>query len=281
MNQWPPLPITEADLHAYVDDVLAPARRTEIEAYLALRPAEAERLDAYAGQKRQLRSVFDPLLAEAAPAAILGPVQVTPAAPAATRARAGSAWWRLAAGLVLVLAGGMAGWTLHGAGPTAGAGTLLADTDGIGLAHRAAVAHAVYTPEQRHPVEIGAAQEGQLVTWLSKRLGTPLHAPALGGLGFTLMGGRLLPGDSGPVAQFMYEGGAGQRLTLYVSRQPAGAAGRGAGENAFRFAREGSVNVFYWIDGRFGYALSGGIDKTTLGNVAAAVYQQLVPAAAH
>lgn len=41
----------------------------------------------------------------------------------------------------------------------------------------AAVAYAVYSPEKRHPVEVGADQEQHLVNWLSKRLGAILKAP--------------------------------------------------------------------------------------------------------
>jgi len=122
----------------------------------------------------------------------------------------------------------------------------------------------------RRPVEIGAEQEDQLVAWLSKRLGSKIHPPRLGKLGYELIGGRLLPGASGPVAQFMYHDRTGQRLTLYVSNEQANNKDTG-----FRFASEGPVNVFYWIDGKFGYALSAGIDKGALARVASAVYEQL------
>ena len=64
--------------------------------------------------------------------------------------------------------------------------------------------------------------------------------------------GRLLPGDDRPVAQFMYQEASGKRLTLYVS-----ARAKTDAQTAFRIAQEGSVSVFYWIDGRYGYALSG------------------------
>lgn len=69
-------------------------------------------------------------------------------------------------------------------------------------------------------MEVAADQEAHLVAWLSKRLGTPLKVPRLDTLGFGLVGGRLLPGDQGPVAQFMYQDGQGQRLTLYVPYKP-------------------------------------------------------------
>ena len=138
------------------------------------------------------------------------------------------------------------------------------------FAHQAAIAHVVYSPEVRHPVEVGADQEAHLVTWLSKRLGTSIHPPRLAKLGYDLVGGRLLPGQSGPVAQFMYHDASGQRLTLYVSTEQS--QNRDTG---FRFSEQGPVNVFYWIDGKFGYALSGSLDRTALSRVADVVYAQL------
>jgi anti-sigma factor RsiW len=138
------------------------------------------------------------------------------------------------------------------------------------LPHQAAVAHAVFSPDVRRPVEVTAQQEEQLVAWLTKRIGAPVRPPKLGALGFELVGGRLLPGNSGPVAQFMYQDASGQRLTLYVSTENTGNR-----DTAFRFAREGTVNVFYWIDGKFGYALSAGLDKGRLALIATAVYDQI------
>lgn len=135
---------------------------------------------------------------------------------------------------------------------------------------RAARAHLVYAPEVRHPVEVDAKDQEHLVKWLSKRLDTPLKIPLLSGEGFELLGGRLLPGNDGPVAQFMYQEASGKRLTLYVTRPHQGDT-----LTAFRFAQEGPVSVFYWIDRECGYALSGEIDKPTLSRVATAVYKQL------
>jgi anti-sigma factor RsiW len=137
---------------------------------------------------------------------------------------------------------------------------------------RAARAHLVYSPEVRHPVEVEAKDKDHLVAWLSKRLGTKLRVPILATEGFELLGGRLLPGNDGPVAQFMYQEASGKRLTLYVTRPHKGDI-----VTAFRFAQEGPVSVFYWIDRECGYALSGEVDKPTLARVASAVYKQLEP----
>jgi len=135
---------------------------------------------------------------------------------------------------------------------------------------RAARAHLVYASEVRHPVEVDATQQEHLVKWLSKRLGIDLKVPVLAREGFELLGGRLLPGNEGPVAQFMYQDQSGKRLTLYVTRPHKGDA-----LTAFRFAQEGPVSVFYWMDSECGYALSGELDRPALAKVATAVYRQL------
>ena len=137
---------------------------------------------------------------------------------------------------------------------------------------RAARAHLVYSPEVRHPVEVEAREQDHLVKWLSKRLDVKLKVPVLSTEGFELLGGRLLPGSDGPVAQFMYQDATGKRLTLYVTRPH-----KGDEITAFRFAQDGPVSVFYWIDRDCGYALSGEVDKPQLARVANSVYRQLEP----
>lgn len=126
--------------------------------------------------------------------------------------------------------------------------------------------------QSRHPVEVAAAEEAHLVAWLSKRLGAELKPPHLSGQGFELVGGRLLPGEAGPVAQFMYQDARGQRLTLYVQRDA-----QDSSETAFRYANESGIGVFYWLDGRFGYALSAEMQKSELLRIATVVHRQLNP----
>ena len=167
----------------------------------------------------------------------------------------------IAAALSWLAIGVIVGFVVRGAPANAPAPT---------LAHNAAVAHVVYTPEVRHPVEVGADQQAHLVQWLSKRLSTPLKVPHLAEAGFDLVGGRLLPGDQGPVAQFMYQDKQGRRLTLYVRSDPDEKR-----ETAFRFAQEGKVGVFYWLDGRLAYALSGELPREQLLKVSEIAYQQL------
>jgi len=204
---------------------------------------------------RLLHERFDPVLTEPVPARLH------------LRRPPWLGYARAAAILVAGIAIGLAmPFALRG-GPDSGA-----TAPAPALAARAARAHLVYAVEVRHPVEVDASQQEHLVAWLSKRLGTKLKVPVLADEGFHLLGGRLLPGPEGPVAQFMYQEAAGKRLTLYVSARE-----KGEGQTAFRFAREGAVSVFYWIDGNWGYALSGEVDRPLLSRLSTSVYRQLNP----
>jgi anti-sigma factor RsiW len=250
--------VREDELHAYADGVLPDARRLEVEAWLAAHPVDAARIEAWAAQNRMLHGAFDPVLNEPLPLNLVR---------TARRPTLGMPLRAVAASLALVAAG-FVGYAAGLATPDA------TPAPQARLARDAAIAHAVFSPEVRHPVEVEAAHAEHLVAWLSKRVGTPLDAPDFSGAGFHLLGGRLLAGDTGPVAQFMYQDSLERRVTLYVRRATVD-----NGHTAFRHAVENGVDVFYWIDGDFGYALSGQLGRQLMQQLADAAYQQLQPAA--
>lgn len=259
--------VTEADLQAWVDGQLAADARARVEAWLHDHPKDAERLAQYGRLNRALRD-YDAVLAEPIPSQLRALAQQPPRRRM-PRYAAVLAWCALG-GVIGGVVGGAAGWQWRDKIASRG-GAPAAQS----FARHAAIAHAVFSPEVRHPVEVGADQEAHLVAWLSKRLGSQLRVPHLGEQGYTLVGGRLLPGqpeDRQPGAQFMYQDGKGQRLTLYVRADTAASR-----ETAFHFAQEKTVGVFYWVDQKLGYALSGEIDKGELLRVANAVYKQLNP----
>jgi anti-sigma factor RsiW len=247
--------ISEDDLHAYADGLLEAARRAEVEAWLAAHPEDAARVQTWITQNRALHEAFDSVLNEPLPLELVRAASRRPAPPAQ--------WWRAAAAVFIVTGVGFLGY---------GIGLRTAGTQAqlTALPQAAAIAHVVYSPEQRHPVEVEAQHADHLVAWLSKRLGHELHAPDFRNQGFELLGGRLLPGDTGPVAQFMYQDGLSRRITLYVRRDDARQA-----ETSFRHAREDGIEVFYWVDRGLGYALSGNVDQAEMGRLADAAYHEI------
>ncbi len=247
-------PITDADLHAAADGCLEPDREEALEAHLAAHPGDAEKLAFYRQLNRELHAAYDPILAESG--------------PANWAARPRRRWWqyppaRVAAAFTLLLIGAGGGWILRD--------LQAVPPDTLSLAQEAAVAHAIYVAEVRHPVEVPGSEEAHLVQWLSKRLGGPVKAPHLAALGYQLVGGRLLPSADGAAAQFMYENASGGRVTLYIR------TGTRHSDTAFRFLEEDGLSVFYWRDATFGYALAAELPREPLLEICNAIYAQLAP----
>jgi anti-sigma factor RsiW len=279
----PKTPISDEEIHAYVDGLLAEHRRDEIDRLLERDEALAAKVSDYFSLNSMFHDRYDRVLSEPVPKRLLPDA---PAAGAAPVVGAVSKPWRVAANwpqiagmaatLVLGVGIGVAGMTSNmGRDALMPSGTnglvqRASYNTGESFARQSAVAHVMYAPEVMRPVEVGADREQELVTWVSKRLGTDVRPPILTRVGFELMGGRLLPGDDGPVAQFMYHDAKGERITLCISHRKIS-----TDTTAFKLYQDGSVNVFYWIDGDFGYAVSGAIDRKVLLELSHDVYSQL------
>ena len=263
-------PIDDAALHAWVDARACADEADGIEQALAADPDLRARALHYRGQNEALRELLAGGLDEPPPPGLLELARSGPSRGA--RWPANQPHYLQAAALLLALCVGAAiGWTWRGASPEQAA-LAPAGPASLPLVRAAAVAHAAYVPEVRHPVEVAASEHAHLVAWLSKRLGAPLKVPDLQGEGLMLVGGRLLPDASdGVAAQFMFESATGQRLTLFVRRDES------ASDTAFRFAEQGRLGTFYWLDRGFGYALSGELPRETMLAVATSVYRQLNP----
>lgn len=250
--------VTADDLNAYVDGQLPDERRAEVVAWIAANADAAATVAAYRAQRQALQEALEPILREPVPARLLAAAQ--------RQERPLLRWTRQAATvLLLVGAGAGGGWYVARASQPE-----LPSAEQLGFGERAAMAHVVYAPEVRHPVEVAADDQTHLVAWLSKRLGTKLKMPVLAPAGFDLVGGRLLPDARSPAAQFMYQDSQGRRVTLYVRVDEVHHA-----ETAFRWVREGQVEVCFWMDGSVGYALSGEFDRKEIYRLAKLVYQQL------
>jgi anti-sigma factor RsiW len=271
----PPIRPGDEQLSAWLDGELDEPGRLAVEAWLRDHPEDAARVRAWATDRDALRARFDPVLDEAVPE----PLRRT--ALQGGRRPAGSTWHvARAAGLLvggIALGAGLAWQLKPDASPAAAAAAAASSPR---WTQRAAVAHAVYVTEVRHPVEVdtrvGApdeqrAQQEHLARWLGKRLGMPVRLFDLREHGFELVGGRLLPDIAGPSAQLMYQNAAGQRVTFYLRRPEPGT------HTAFRFQREGELDMFYWAEEGFGCALVGKLPRERLLALAETAYRQIEP----
>lgn len=251
--------ISRDQLMAYADGQLPEADRSAVETYLQANPEAAAEVALLQRQTHAIKTLFEPAGAEAVP------VRLKPRRIAAEMGqRRARSWGWAAAAVVLVGLGLGAGWfarPLFEARPASA--TLIAD---------AVNAHAVYVAENRHAVEVGRDDSEHLSTWLSNRLDTTLGMPDLTAEGFTLVGGRLLPGEpdaGGRAAQLMYENGAQQRVTIYVTAALPDRA------PAYQFASHGGAEAFYWANARITCTVVGTLPEAQMKAVAGAVYRQL------
>lgn len=254
-----PKPITDDDLHRFVDGRLETEQRREIAAYMAEHPEIAQEVEAYRRLNAELRARYEPLREEPIPTPLLrAAAQGRVPRPAGLRYAL-----RVAAVVVLSVAvGGIGGWLLRDATRES-----LTWSD---FAREAAVAHLVYAPELQRPVEITADREEELLAWLSRRVGAAIEAPRLIEVGYRLIGGRLLSTTEGPASQLMYENAAGERVTLYFRADL-----RNSRDITFQVARERDVIVWYWLEGARGYALSGELEQGELLKLAEVLYDEL------
>lgn len=245
--------LSDHDLHAYVDGELSEQRRVEVEAWLAFHPEAAKRVRDYQSLQDRLHARFDPVLTE--------PVEI----PLDIEHSRGPMFARAAGFSLLMLVSGLLGWMLKGWPDAASSAPAVAD-----LVKPAAFAHQVYSTDNRYPVEIPALEQASLNSWLSQRMHTELWAPDLSVQGLKLIGGRLLPSTNRMAAQFMYEDGQGQRLTVYVRRITDQ-----SGFSDFQYREQGDLRVFYWIDKAMGYAVIGEQPAERLIAVANAVHSAM------
>jgi anti-sigma factor RsiW len=247
----PKIPVTEDELHAYIDNELPAERHFDVEAWLASHPDDAERVQSWRVMADALHARYDYVADEAVPKRL-----------EIERLEGQPRKWlygAVAAALVAFIAGGGSGWLARGAAAAPSAFQ--------NLTVDALDAHRLYVVEVRHPVEVPGSERAHLQQWLTKRCGWDVRAPVLEGTGLKLVGGRLLPGPTGPASFLMYESASGERFTLYTSRTKTS-------EAQMRYTTTDNSGAMYWSEGGVGYVLSGPIDKDRLNQVARLVYEQ-------
>ena len=245
--------VGEDELNSYVDGELPAERLGAVEAWLGSHPDDAVKVAAWRQQAELIRARYGAAVNEKPPRRLN--------VDRLTRRRYGALAAGIAATLMALVAGGVAGWTARGAVAANPSNLALFTSDALD-------AHRLYTVEVRHPVEVPGDQQPHLQDWLSKRVGSPLRPPDLNKLGLKLVGGRLLPGPTGPTAFFMYEGASGERFTLYC--------GRTSDQQTALLYTMGEHNAaYYWVDGNVAYVLSGPPQQDRLHEIAKSAYDQI------
>lgn len=255
--------VSDAELHAFVDDLLSQSERARVESWLEKHPEKADEVHRWQAQAAALKQYFAPYARSDENDRALISARRT-----AERTGSRSSAFRLLrlAAVFLIFAAGAAAGVY--ASDLFAPDSRLAAAASEALPRQAESAFLIYTSEVRHPVEVGAGERDHLATWLGKRLDYALRIPDLSPLGFSLVGGRLIPVNGKAGAMLMYEDGTGGRLTVLLGRNTENR------ETSFRIASRGDVETFYWIDGEIGYAVTGEVPRDLLQKVADECYRQ-------
>jgi anti-sigma factor RsiW len=247
------IPVTEDELHAYVDNELPAERCGDVEEWLASHPDDAERVQSWRTMAEALHARYDSVIDESVPRRL----EIERLVQQPRKWIYGA----IAATMAAFMMGGGAGWLARGATAAPSAFQILT-VDAI-------EAHRLYVVEVRHPVEVPGNERNHLQQWLTKRCGWVVRAPELTNAGLKLVGGRLLPGTGGPASFMMYESTSGERFTIYTAKSNAEAT-------QMRFAAEGKESTLFWADDGVVYAVvSTGADRGRLTQIAQAVYDQM------
>ena len=136
-------PVTEDELHAYIDGELPADRMEAVTAWLAAHPEQAVTVASWRAQSERIRARYGAVLEEVVPERLtLDQVIRNDRANGKSRLA-----WAAAAAVVAFLAGGASGWFAHGT-------SIGTRPNSVAVANGALDAYRLYVVEVRHPVEV-------------------------------------------------------------------------------------------------------------------------------
>jgi anti-sigma factor RsiW len=228
-------PVTEADLHAFLDEEIGPERRAKVVEHLEQTPLDAALIDTWRAQNEALRGAFariardpvplslslsQPLTARAATVPI-NPRRLDLVRAARQRRVAIISAIAFLAGSIAAATGAIVVQHLPSLfRPEAS----IASTVGRRIALRAAAMYRTFANDRTRPVEIAASQKAELGRWLSERTGLSL-IPDFSSDGLKLIGGRVTPGEFAAAGFLLYEMASGERVGVFLERAPDDNAG--------------------------------------------------------
>ena len=270
------LTFDEGDLNGFVDGRLEASRAAALSESLATDRDARARVDGWKRQNDSLRTMFASVLFEPVPLRLL-PTSMTASksgspsrasVPQPHRERRGSssavrpsglvATTMMGVALVAFAAGALAsfGTDDFGLSPRSGRAALVGEAAAASeerdFASRAVETHQAFLTDLARPVEITAADEPRLSRWIQHSLGGPLRIPSLQRQGWSLIGGRVVPGQHGPAAFLVYGNGT-DKLGLYVART---LGLHGSDPKLVDGGGIDAASIAYWTEGAFSYALT-------------------------
>ncbi|MCW8308728.1 MULTISPECIES: anti-sigma factor family protein [Acidiphilium] len=251
-------PITEDDLHAYVDDRLAADRRRQVDGYLAQNPRQEERVRAWQAQRDWVHARFDPVAAEPLPP------QLTLSHLLTGQATRASFWstanWRSAAGFLVALGiGAASGWYGHGSARIS-VPTLPVGIAALKLETKAA--YQVFAPGRIPDQTNNALGNNGISKSLSSAVGFAVTVPDLAGSGYGIIGATILATTHGPAAVLIYRRHKTRLVVLIRKMDVPSRAGRMIESHI------GQNNLFTWINNGIGFGVTSNIDLRMLHPIA-------------
>lgn len=244
-------PITEDDLHAFVDKALDAERHHEVAAFLDTNEEAAKRVASYQVQAAALRSALQTTATEPVPSR-LNLANIIEAQRPSVRPR----FAQMAAAAVVLLGIGVSGgWLLKGYS--------MPPTEGVSaLAQEASASYSAFASDRLRPVEVRADGTDGLKVLASTTIGGAVVIPDLTKAGYRLMGGRVVPTSHGSGFMLMYDNDKGSRLVMLTRRMKVD-------QNKQMVASDQrDIRGWSWASNGLGYSLVGAIGSEELHPIA-------------
>lgn len=263
----------EIRLSAYIDGEVNDAEKNELEALIATDEDARALYDTLVAGSNLGTKAFEEILHDPVPLALVRRIKQGPGvSPRAERVTDGparlasAALWpkALAASLVLIAAGGTAGYIIGQGSAERTTGTQVATRNWL---DDVADYHQIYSRPGERLVEVPASEGASAITaWLTGSTGVDFTLPDVAASGLTFEGARLLVAGGKPVAQLMYRNGSGQVVAICFQE-----SGGSAQDTPLKATRRGDLELISWRAGKAAYVVVAPSNTPGLTNLAKSV----------
>lgn len=248
-------PLSDDDLHAYLDGQLDEASMAAVEAAIAQDTILAEKIAEFRAQRVAIKQIYDPVLTEPVPDSLRKVVRD------ARRGARRQTMMRIAASVVFLVVGAAGGWF---------ANAYFASQDFLlePFVREAVLAHELAVTQKSKGLTINKTDPDNLSpSYLPADFGVPVKLP-------TLRKSELQPvalatgtGAAGSRVTVTYADRQDRRRTLFVRKFTAGES------LPVKYRKTDGFPVLYWLDGPLVYILVGEGDRKELISIAEEIYR--------